>query len=263
MARKKVVYVEPPRNTLIMLYCSLFLILLTFFVVLASMSIVDSKRQRLAIGSILGSFGVLPGGRSPFSSEDARNLLPQSPPVQGGPMSLKDIQDTMNNTGAVSSIAVSEGTLGVTITIKSSILFEGETDGFSRESTRVLSAVARILNRIDNPVVITGHTDSIPVETPPFNSNWGLSAARALAVLAFLEQRDVPGGRLTAYGMGSSRPIASNATEDGRRVNRRVEITIVGKLPDDVGLDEVTQSRQEWRRSIFFYKGFNFELEEQ
>ena len=101
------------------------------------------------------------------------------------------------------------------------------------------------------------------METPPFNSNWGLSAARALAVLAFLEQRDVPGGRLTAYGMGSSRPIASNATEDGRRVNRRVEITIVGKLPDDVGLDEVTQSRQEWRRSIFFYKGFNFELEEQ
>jgi hypothetical protein len=63
--------------------------------------------------------------------------------------------------------------------------------------------------------------------------------------------------------MGSSRPIASNATEDGRRVNRRVEITIVGKLPDNVGLDEVTQSRQEWRRSIFFYKGFNFELEEQ
>ncbi|NMD40702.1 MAG: hypothetical protein GYA83_07925 [Deltaproteobacteria bacterium] len=46
-------------------------------------------------------------------------------------------------------------------------------------------------------------------------------------------------------------------------MNRRVEITIVGKLPDDVGLDEVTQSRQEWRRSIFFYKGFNFELEEQ
>ena len=116
---------------------------------------------------------------------------------------------------------------------------------------------------VDNPVVITGHTDSIPVETPPFNSNWGLSAARALAVLAYLEQRDVPGSRLTAYGMGSSRPITSNATEEGRRVNRRVELTIVGDLPGDVGLEEITQPRQEWRKSIFFYKGFNFELEEQ
>ncbi|HPI94411.1 MAG TPA: OmpA family protein [Deltaproteobacteria bacterium] len=262
MARKKVVYVEPPRNTLVMLYCSLFLILLTFFVVLASMSIVDTKRQRMAIGSILGSFGVLPGGRSPFSSGELRNLLPQSPPVQSGPMSLKDIRDTMNDTGAVSSITVSEGKLGVTITIKSSILFDGVTDGLTGESTRVLSAVARILSRIDNQVIITGHTDSIPVETPPFNSNWGLSAARALAVLSYLEQKKIPGGRLTAYGMGSSRPLTTNATEEGRRLNRRVEITIVGELPGDVDLEQIKQSRVEWRRSIF-YKGFNLELEEQ
>lgn len=262
MARKRVVYVEPPRNTLIMLYCSLFLILLTFFVVLASMSIMDNKRQKMAIGSILGSFGVLPGGRSPFSSGAIRNLLPQSPPVQGGPMSLRDIQDTMNNTGAVSSVSVSEGKLGVTITIKSSILFEGDTDRLSQDSTGVLSAVARVLGQIDNPVIITGHTDSIPVETPPFNSNWGLSAARALSVLAYLERRGIAGSRLTAYGMGSSRPVTSNATEEGRKVNRRVEITIVGELPGDVGLEEVSRSRQEWRRS-FFYKGFDFELEEQ
>lgn len=105
-------------------------------------------------------------------------------------MSLKDIQDTMNNTGAVSSIAVSEGKLGVTITIKSSILFEGETDGFSRESTRVLSAVARILNRIDNPVVITGHTDSIPVETP----------------------RSTPTGACPQHGRWPSWPFSSRGT---------------------------------------------------
>jgi hypothetical protein len=85
MARKKVVYVEPPRNTLIMLYCSLFLILLTFFVVLASMSIVDSKRQRLAIGSILGSFGVLPGGGVRFLRKMPGISCPRAHPFRAGP----------------------------------------------------------------------------------------------------------------------------------------------------------------------------------
>ncbi|HWR67746.1 MAG TPA: flagellar motor protein MotB [Desulfomonilia bacterium] len=262
MARKKVVYVEPPRNNIIMIYGSLFLILLTFFVALCGMSIMDAKKQKMAIGSVKGGFGILPGGRSPFSSRGLRNILPVGPPVQGGPVSIRSIEDTLNQTGVISTIAVSEGKLGATITLKSALLFEGQTDKLSRESRTVLSSIATILAQMENPVIITGHTDSIPVEIPPFSSNLGLSAARALAVLTYLEGKGIPGGRLRAYGMGSTRPLATNATEDGRVMNRRVEITIVGELPGDVNLDKVNRPREEWRRS-FFYKGFNFELEEQ
>ncbi len=262
MPRRKVVYVERPRNTVIVLYGSLFLLLLTFFVVLASMSVRDVQKQKMAIGSIMGSFGVLPGGRSPFTMDILKNILPQGPSVETGPVNIRNIEDTLNGTGAVTSVAVSQGKLGVIISIKAGILFEGETDTLSPESRAVLAAVARILSRIDNKVIVMGHTDSIPIEKAPFFSNWGLSAARALAVLSYLEDNGIPGERLSAYGMGSSRPLATNATQDGRRLNRRVEIVITGDLPGEVTLDDIRQSRVDWRRS-FFYKGFNFELEEQ
>jgi chemotaxis protein MotB len=84
MARKKIVYIEPARNNTIVLYGSLFLLILTFFVALSSMSILDNKRMKMAIGSISGSFGVLPGGRSPFSTDGSRNTLPQRPPIESG-----------------------------------------------------------------------------------------------------------------------------------------------------------------------------------
>jgi chemotaxis protein MotB len=262
MARKKVVYIEKPMNVTMYLLASLFLFLLTFFVILSSVSVMDNKRQKMAIGSVKGGFGILPGGRSPFSSTGPKNILPQSPPMERGLMDLQSIHNSLADTGIISGISVTGGRLGATITIKSPILFEGQTDVFSKDSQAVLAAIAKVISQVDNQVIITGHTDSVPVEAPPFYSNWGLSAARALAVLSYFESKGIKGSRLSAYGMGAGRPIAANSTEEGRKLNRRVEITIVGEVAEEVDLKGLKQTRGEWLRSIF-YKGFNFELEEQ
>ncbi len=249
-------------NITMYLLASLFLFLLTFFVILSSISVMDNKRQKMAIGSIKGGFGILPGGRSPFSSTGPKNILPQRPPMQGGQMDLQSIQNSLAETGIISGISVTQGKLGAIVTIKSPILFAGQTDVFSKDSQGVLAAIAKVLQQGDNRVIITGHTDSIPLEAPPFYSNWGLSGARALAVLSYLEAKGISASRLSVYGMGSSRPIAPNSTEEGRRMNRRVEITVVGEVPEDIDLKGLKQTRGEWFRSIF-YKGFNFELDEQ
>jgi chemotaxis protein MotB len=262
MTVKKVIYVEKPMNTTMYLLVSLFLFLLTFFVILSSISVMDNKRQKMAIGSIKGGFGILPGGRSPFSSNGTKNILPQRPPIQNGRMDLQSIQNSLAETGIISGISVTQGKLGAIVTVKSPILFTGQTDVLNKDANAVLSAIAKVLVQGDNRVIITGHTDSIPLEAPPYYSNWGLSGARALAVLSYLEAKGITGSRLSAYGMGSNRPIASNSTEEGRRMNRRVEITIVGDVAEDVDLKGLKQTRGEWFRSIF-YKGFNFELDEQ
>jgi chemotaxis protein MotB len=262
MTRKKIVYIERPINVSMYQLAALFLFLLTFFVVLSSISVMDGKRQKLAFGSIMGGFGILPGGRSPIGSEALKNILPPGPPLKKGEIDIRKIDSTLAQTGSLSGIGVSQERLGVTITIKSGIIFDGQTDSLSQDSRPVLEAIAKILSQVDNPVVITGHTDSIPIEAPPFNSNWGLSAARALAVLSYLESKGIKAGRLAAYGMGANRPITTNKTEAGRRLNRRVEITIMGSLPGNVDFKRLEQPGRMQDHTIF-YKGYNLDLEEQ
>ncbi len=76
-------------------------------------------------------------------------------------------------------------------------------------------------------VFVEGHTDSVPIHTKRFPSNYELSVARAEAVKRFLAANGVPAERIITRGYGESRPAASNATPEGRRLNRRVEVNLL------------------------------------
>jgi chemotaxis protein MotB len=260
--RKKIVYVEKPMNVSMYMLASLFLFLLTFFVVLSSVSVLDYKRQKLAIGSVMGGFGILPGGRNPFTAAGPKNMLPPSQPLQKGEIDISRIDAALADKISMSGIGVSPGKLGAVITLKSGILFDEQTDKISPAGRPVLESVAEILLSMDNPVIISGYTDSVPVETPPYGSNWGLSAARAMAVLSYLEGKGINGHRLAAYGMGANHPITSNSTDAGRKLNRRVEITIVGKVAGKVEAKGLDQSGRGQNRSVF-WRGYRMELDGQ
>ncbi len=95
-----------------------------------------------------------------------------------------------------------------------------------------LDKMARVLNRYGKTeLVIVGHTDS----TGPAAYNQRLSERRARAVMAYLLQRGVIPERLSAYGKGETQPVASNATEAGRRRNRRVEIEVIPLVEGEPG----------------------------
>ncbi len=262
MARKKTVVVEQKRDMGIFLFTSLMLILLTFFIVLASMSIRDGRKQRLALDSLTGGFGILPGGRSPFKTENGKDILPQSAPMKDQSSDIRQVRAALAQDGITNDTGVSEGMLGVTITLKSNVLFKTGTDRLSEDSFKLLDSLARFVAKTDNNIIITGHTDSIPVEVPPYYSNWGLSAARALAVLNHLKNKGIPSARLAAYGMGSQRPITSNTDEYGRGLNRRVEITFLGDIKGGISSHDVEDANQGFNSTIFV-KGFRFHLEEQ
>lgn len=263
MARKKKVFVEPKGDPSCFLFTSLMLILLTFFIVLTSMGVQDERKQKLALNSLMGSFGILPGGSSAYRDTGGKDLLPQSAPIKDTMMSIKKIRATLTEKGIINGTGVSEGSIGVTITLKSNILFTPGTDTFKDESRDVLDALVKILSQVDNHVVIAGHTDSVPVEGPPFYSNWGLSAGRALAVLTYLSHNGISPERLSAYGMAAQRPLTTNNTESGRSLNRRVEITLVGDLPGQLDFEGLEQKQPAPEIHTFQYKGYNFRLEEQ
>jgi len=75
---------------------------------------------------------------------------------------------------------------------------------------------------------VEGHSDDQPIHTPLFESNWQLSTARATNVLTLLvDDAGFPPNKISVAGYGPYRPVADNATAEGRRMNRRVDLVVV------------------------------------
>ncbi len=115
------------------------------------------------------------------------------------------------------------------------ILFDSGKTEINEGGQKVLSQVAPTLVQLKNfTVQVAGHTDGTRVSSPStqehFATNWELSTARATNVVRFLEERGrVPGERLAAMGFGQYRPLASNASAEGRAQNRRIELILQRK----------------------------------
>ncbi len=90
----------------------------------------------------------------------------------------------------------------------------------------LLQRIGVVLERERGPVVVVGHTDSQPIRTARFPSNYDLSLARATAVVAVLGEEISDPTRLRAEGAADRDPLASNATREGRARNRRIEIVV-------------------------------------
>lgn len=108
------------------------------------------------------------------------------------------------------------------------VLFASGQAHLQPASTGLLTAISRLLvTEVRHPIVVEGHTDSRPINSGLFPTNWELSTARATQVVRFFIRHDVNPRRLQAAGVAAQRPIASNLNEGGRSRNRRVEIVLV------------------------------------
>jgi chemotaxis protein MotB len=104
-------------------------------------------------------------------------------------------------------------------------------------SQPLLHEVARLIvhTGITNPLRVEGHTDNVPISGGPFANNWELSAARATAVLEQFLADGIPPRQLSMAGYADQQPIAPNTTDDGRALNRRVEVVVTRKFPVPAG----------------------------
>jgi chemotaxis protein MotB len=119
------------------------------------------------------------------------------------------------------------------VSIVDKVLFASGEATISSEGLAVLKRVGNILNNTKNKIVrVEGHTDNIPIQRKidQFPTNWELSTARATNVVRFL-QDDVKMDptRLEAVGLGEYHPVAGNDTQEGRALNRRIEISLLPK----------------------------------
>ena len=127
-----------------------------------------------------------------------------------------------------SGVSVERDGSNVVIRFPSSIAFPSGSNSLNIDFTDLIEKLAPILKETPGDIIVSGHTDNIPLHGGAFESNWDLSAARATSVIHnLLFDHGMDPQRMTVQGFGDSRPIQSNETVEGRAANRRVEITIL------------------------------------
>jgi len=233
---------------------SLFLILLTFFILLNSIAVIDDNRSRVAIGSLLGAFGSLSGGLSPMKTGES--IMPPSAPMTSQDLTINDLLSMMDKK-MMDNIRVESRRNGQSvITIEQEALFDDKGARLRPDSYPILDRLCQFIRKGDYPVEIIGHTDNRPAEEKGYRSNWQLSALMSIRVLRyFVEKGKVPPERLIAYGRSSYEPIAPNDTPRSRARNRRVESVLNFRAP---AYFKRIYKKKSW--GIFTYKKFDFKV---
>jgi chemotaxis protein MotB len=127
------------------------------------------------------------------------------------------------------SVRVTADERGLTISLSEAGFFNPGSEVLQPPGVEVLDQIVAHLLTLPNPVRVEGHTDNIPIHTPRFESNWQLSEARADYILKYLIAGKVSPERMSVNGYGEYHPVASNDTPEGRAMNRRVDVVILGE----------------------------------
>jgi chemotaxis protein MotB len=128
-------------------------------------------------------------------------------------------------------IAIQQLREGLRLDMKEDVLFASGSADVNQGGRDVLRRVAERLQSMPNRVVVSGHTDNVPIRTARFPSNWELASARATGVVRILAQKGIDASRLSAVSYGEFAPIAANDSPEGRLRNRRIEILLQPQLP--------------------------------
>lgn len=111
------------------------------------------------------------------------------------------------------------------------ILFRPGRAKLSRMGRRALKRIAKVLKKIPRHFQVAGHSDNRPIRKSKYKSNWQLSAIRAVRVVKILREGGVPGNNVSAAAFGPFQPVSTNRTRIGRKLNRRIEITLLPVIP--------------------------------
>jgi chemotaxis protein MotB len=153
--------------------------------------------------------------RSPNPSIDKQRML------------LQELARTFTDLVQAGDITLVTREEGVLLEIKDSALFASGTAQPAAQAGGIVAKISGVLSKNSNQVVVEGHTDSVPIQTAQFPSNWELSSARAASVVRALQESGINPNRLTASGLAETKPKSSNDTAQGRSENRRVSLLVL------------------------------------
>jgi chemotaxis protein MotB len=227
-------------------YADILTLLLALFIALFAMSSVDAQKfQQIARSfnsTFTGGTGVLdypsptPDGemeqlnlqKEPTTQADAEKLQKQ---IEQN--NLKKIQEKVNTyikeNNLESKLKTTLTDEGLLITILDNIFFDSGSATVRNKDLNLAMEMSELL--VMNPprnIIVSGHTDNVPISNSEFDSNWHLSVMRAVNFMKILlENEKLDAKAFSAKGFGEFTPVAANDTNEGRQKNRRVEVLIL------------------------------------
>ncbi len=223
---------EPTAPFWMTTFSDMVTLLLTFFVMIVSMSEVQVKKFKEAMSYFQGRTGMLMSESvisTPATSKaQGRDVKALSSAAEQAEQATKyeKLLEYIQAQGLEGKVQVNLTDEGLHFVLNDALMFRpGETE-LVEPSRTLLGLITTLLTPDVESIVVEGHTDNIPIATSRFPSNWELSTARASSVVRFLLQQPdvIPADRYAPVGKGEFHPLVSNATADGRARNRRVEI---------------------------------------
>jgi chemotaxis protein MotB len=221
---KRPIVVKQGLDIWIMTYGDMMSLLLTFFVLIVSFSSIRESKFKQAAMALREAFGVLASPESVL--EFNQPIVPRHMPTEQSELlyEVREMERSLLAEGLEGDLEVEATASGVMIRMAAPMLFASGTAELAERGDDVLAKLAALIAKYPVDVSVEGHTDTVPIATARYPSNWHLSADRAVTVARRLQQHGVAPERLSATGYGEYRPVADNATESGRAQNRRVEL---------------------------------------
>lgn len=213
-------------------------LLMVFFVLLFSMSSINSDKIKDIQFALQSGLGILKEGQmvsvSVKDTQPVRDMShigtqPEDVQTKGHAESAAVLDaDALKYLETELGIQVTHTRQGTRLSFEDQILFDFGKAVINPEGFSFLNKIATEIKKLTYAVRIEGHTDNVPIHTKRFPSNWELSIARAVSVVKyFVEVNQVDPKRLSAVGYGKLRPVAPNDTPSNRAKNRRVEIILM------------------------------------
>jgi chemotaxis protein MotB len=214
-------------------YADFITLLFAFFVVMFATSQVDKRKMNQLSVAIQSAFQQW-GGTAVAVSDV--NLLRQSP-VESPVQDQGDLDELKRELGKALAPEISRHEValhseadGLVISLREVGFFESGSPALKANSRSAFNRMVKVLSDRTYSIRIEGHTDNVPIHNAQFASNWELSTARAtdLVRLLVIQYAFLP-EKLSAAGYAEYHPVASNATEQGRAMNRRLDVVVLHK----------------------------------
>jgi chemotaxis protein MotB len=245
-------------NAWLTTYTDLMTLLLTFFVLLISISTVDQNRKREALNSLIGAFGFKPGAQSVLGNEKGLNVTLGAAPMVKEKVDFSQLENVAFKNGLNAQVQVRQEKERIIITLSKRVLFERGSTRIKPESVKFLREVGNVLKEVPGLIELRGFADETEVifDPDPMKRAMYLSTERVMAVYGFFKDESrIPMRKMVAHGFGY-RTGKHEVDPDQKARDNQVEIicNYRGKIPYHL------RRKPENTNILLNFKGFLFKL---